>query len=332
MLRIRLEPEDLGRTRFCPGPLPLVETMASVLTSQLGTDGPTGGWRRHALQRLRHTARPLLEAIPPTGYVPAFFASLETDITAALQAVEHAPDEWVRSELASAFGDRRRSPFVEALAAGDRAARAMLTRALRAYFESCLQPHWRSVNHCFEFERNRFGRFVLQDGMRSAISGLHPAMRWHHHVLEVAGGADVEIVSAGRGLVLVPSTAWSGWPLAGRLRDGTVIVVYGTRWSLPAVPEAESATADPLGNLLGQTRARILRALADPCGTVTLARRVALSPASVSAHTGVLRQADLIVTVRSGRNVRHALTPLGQLLLARHRTPACESPPRAGFG
>ena len=39
------------------------------------------------------------------------------------------------------------------------------------------------------------------------------------------------------------------------------------------------------------------------------------SPASVSRHTHVLREAGLVATTRDGTAVRHTLTPLGIALL-----------------
>lgn len=76
-----------------------------------------------------------------------------------------------------------------------------------------------------------------------------------------------------------------------------------------------------LGALIGRTRAALLYAVAEGCATTSgLARRVGVSLASVSQHTAVLRNAGLISTRREGTAVHHALTPLGQHMLAKQTT------------
>ncbi|WP_406098273.1 winged helix-turn-helix domain-containing protein [Kitasatospora purpeofusca] len=79
--------------------------------------------------------------------------------------------------------------------------------------------------------------------------------------------------------------------------------------------------------MLGTTRARTLRAAADPAGTAELARRTGTPPATASHHTTVLRSAGLLTTERTGPGVGHTLTPLGKALLD-DRTPDRPQPTR----
>ncbi|MYT03316.1 MULTISPECIES: helix-turn-helix domain-containing protein, partial [Streptomyces] len=51
------------------------------------------------------------------------------------------------------------------------------------------------------------------------------------------------------------------------------------------------------------------------------ARRLGISPASVSEHTTVLRDAGLIQSLRVRNTMRHTLTPLGAELLGRTAPP-----------
>nr|WP_252980871.1 helix-turn-helix domain-containing protein [Streptomyces chartreusis] len=60
----------------------------------------------------------------------------------------------------------------------------------------------------------------------------------------------------------------------------------------------------------------MLASLATPAGTTALAERAGVSVATASEHATVLRAAGLITTVRDGSRVLHALTPLGEALLA----------------
>ena len=66
-----------------------------------------------------------------------------------------------------------------------------------------------------------------------------------------------------------------------------------------------------LGRLLGRTRAGLLLALAEPASTTTLARRLGQSPAAVSEHLSVLRDAGLLTSHRVRRQVLYERTPLG---------------------
>ncbi|GGN47187.1 hypothetical protein GCM10012285_32680 [Streptomyces kronopolitis] len=55
-----------------------------------------------------------------------------------------------------------------------------------------------------------------------------------------------------------------------------------------------------------------------PHTTGRLARRLAVSDATASAHAAALRGAGLITTIRAGRSVLHRRTELGSLLVRRH--------------
>ncbi len=69
--------------------------------------------------------------------------------------------------------------------------------------------------------------------------------------------------------------------------------------------------ADALSELLGETRAAVLRLIDTELTTTALAARANTSPSSVSRHTALLRRGGLITTRRSGTSVIHARTALG---------------------
>lgn len=78
---------------------------------------------------------------------------------------------------------------------------------------------------------------------------------------------------------------------------------------------ATTAQSNGLASLLGRTRAHALEALADPCTTGELARRIGVSPATASHHATVLRAAGLISSHRDGVKIVHRLTAKGTTLL-----------------
>jgi DNA-binding transcriptional ArsR family regulator len=94
--------------------------------------------------------------------------------------------------------------------------------------------------------------------------------------------------------------------------DRSVVVVYPALTPLPLI---DAATGDPLAELLGHTRAAVLKLAFTEHTTTELARELQVSAATVSGHTKALRAAGLIVTARAGKTVLHSLTPLGGRLL-----------------
>jgi DNA-binding transcriptional ArsR family regulator len=71
---------------------------------------------------------------------------------------------------------------------------------------------------------------------------------------------------------------------------------------------------DPLSALVGRTRASLLAILAVP-GTTQLAERLELSPAAVSQHLKILKDAALVSAHRRGRMVLYQRTPAATTLL-----------------
>ena len=101
-------------------------------------------------------------------------------------------------------------------------------------------------------------------------------------------------------------------PLAADLPGQPVLLAYPTGPGLPVPLPGDRQ--DPLPAVLGQTRSRVLRLLADEHTTSEVARLAQISPASASAHLTVLRAAGLTTTMRDGARARHRRTSLGTLL------------------
>jgi len=90
------------------------------------------------------------------------------------------------------------------------------------------------------------------------------------------------------------------------------VIVYPALTPLPLI---EKEPGDPLGGVLGHTRAAVLRLTLTERTTTELAGELGISAASISGHTKAPRAAGLIVTTRSGKAVLHSATPLGGRLL-----------------
>lgn len=152
------------------------------------------------------------------------------------------------------------------------------------------------------------------------LSTLHPDVVWRRPVLRIAGpGPDVEVRPDGSGLHLLPSV-FAVAPMVRRAAGAPPVLVFpidaSTVWGTAPSREPDGS----LAALLGATRAAVLAAAAEGLSTSDLAGRLRISVATASYHTGVLRDAGLITTVRHGPSVAHRLRPKGALLLHRDGT------------
>ncbi|HZE40476.1 MAG TPA: winged helix-turn-helix domain-containing protein [Stackebrandtia sp.] len=257
----------------------------------------------------------------------SFAAVPHLEIGASVQALRaptgHGPiDRWRRRVLPRLPPDSR--PLLDLVAAGapippiltgahplrEPDAPADLVRACGSYRRVCAPGAiaapvvWR--------ELARVGRLVMSQGLGAALSDLSPDIRLDGDVLRVTGLCSGSLRLDGASLLVIPTVFWTraGFRRAGLARPALVYPVDPARLGL-------DTAADSLPRLLGRTRAQVLRAVATGPTTSALASMLDISPASASEHVGVLREAGLVATNRTGRSVRHGLTPLGESLVAR---------------
>lgn len=277
MLRIHLTPGDVTRLSF--GPAPTLELGASALTLLRPTGRPgTDRWRRRTLPRLPRAAWPLLDLVAGADRVPNVLLS-GCDIAA------------------------------------DPNAAADLVAACRAYEDACLTPMRDALRSNVDTELARVGHRLLSEGAGAALAGLAPNIDFDGRTLTVDedyGDTDIDVELAGRGLRLIPTFFWQRPGFTDEL-DGPAVLVYPI--ARPWAPLQSGVETVALEKLLGRNRARVLRAAASGGGTGELAHTIGISAASVSEHLGVLRDAGFVVTRRTGRSVRHHLTPLGAAAL-----------------
>jgi DNA-binding transcriptional ArsR family regulator len=311
VLRVHLTAEDLLRTRFASQPAPLIE-LAHALAALQRRDAVLGNWRRSAAAQFPPLARPLLDLIPASATGPLFLDPVSTGLAEGLELVQQAPSRLVGDELRRVFGSRPLPPWPRLLAAPDRQTWRDLDRALRLAHDHLLRDAWPRVCSGFRAELAWRSRLIAELGVQAALSTLHPRISWNGTVLQIEAAADFDVYPRGAGLTLLPSVLWTGRPMITEHPDGSTVIVYPALTPLPLI---DAVTADPLAELLGQTRADVLRLAFRERTTSELARELGTSAATVSGHTKTLRGAGLIVTTRAGKAVLHSVTPLGDKLL-----------------
>ena len=276
------------------------------------SDPALARWRRAAATGFPAGARRLLDLIPASATGPLFLDPVTTTLAQGLDLVWQAPAQVVTAELQRVSGPRRPPPWTRMLAERDTQTWRDLDLALRLAYEHLLRGSWPRVWSGFRAELAWRARLITEAGVQAALATLHPAVSWSGTVLQIAAVKDEDFYPGGAGVTLLPSMLWTGRPMIARHPDGSTVVVYPALTPLPLIDETGS---DPIGALLGRTRAAILRLSCRERTTTELAAELGVSAAAVSAHTRTLREAGLIITTRSGKSVLHSLTPLGARLL-----------------
>lgn len=199
----------------------------------------------------------------------------------------------------------------------DRLLATTLHRALRVYFRSVIEPHLPMIEDALCTDVAAGIQQYLHSGPEGLLGVLGPGTRWDPPVLTVDHSHQGDLHLGGRGLVLVPCYFSLHHQVAladPQLRPVLVHPIRTESRLLAGVRASGAVTA-----LLGATRASILRSVIGGSTTTRLAKLVGVAPATVSHHTGVLREAGLIATEREENFARHLITPLGLRVLAAGR-------------
>jgi DNA-binding transcriptional ArsR family regulator len=312
MIRLRLGVDDVARTRLASaGPYCELSVSAQVLQQ------PTSSFRRLCATsgvRVPPSARRFLELVPAHGNVPDFLAPEGANsLEEALEIVMSTPDRLIRSDMATLPAA---SPWMLDLAGGSVSARKELASSMHDYHDQVLMQLWPAIEHIIEADLRFRAWQLAAKGVAATVESLHPGIRWRDGVVEIDGPLDADVELAGRGLQLMPSL-WTRPAFTAHWTQPTLVYPLGRFvWMTPT---ATKSHGDPLAAVLGTTRARVLRALADEHTTSGLARELGISLASASTHAAVLRHAGLVTSRRQGQSVRHTLTSLGAQWTANDR-------------
>ncbi|MGW2231831.1 ArsR/SmtB family transcription factor [Streptomyces formicae] len=326
MKRIHFTAEDLARTRVATTIGVAAETFDTVrLLRSRGSSPAFRRWYVSVRGRVGEQAGPLAALTPHHG--PLLDAmSLMGDTASVDEAVDHlmaAPRALLRVELENIDVPPGARSWAAALMDGDRDARLQVATALRACHGVTVAPYWSRVRSHLSEVRAGYVGTMAEGGVERLLTTLcEPLVRWRPPVLEVAHARDADIHLRGRGLVIAPTVFSTRqvellYPPLDPDRAPTLAVPTLDGASLDtALWEGDGElTAPSLEDLLGRTRAAVLSAAVDGCGTTELARRLNISPATASHHAAALRNARLVTSRREGKTVLHTATSLGIALL-----------------
>ncbi|MDX3656210.1 winged helix-turn-helix domain-containing protein [Streptomyces sp. ID05-26A] len=195
---------------------------------------------------------------------------------------------------------------------------AALLQALRVYRRCVIEPHLPIIEDGLCTDAAARIHQYLHSGPEGLLRSLGDTTRWHPPVLSVDHAHDRDLHLGGRGLTLIPCYFAVRQPVAPAEPRSCPVLVFPIRTESRLLAGGR-AGGDQVTALLGATRASILRSVIGGSTTTRLAKLVGVAPATVSHHTGVLREAGLIATEREENFARHLITPLGLRVLAAGR-------------
>jgi hypothetical protein len=323
-MRIHFTDADLARTRLKPEPDLLWEIVGSAQVLQHGDGGlPLRHWRRRVRERacetqaVRLAVHTVTTVAPHAAYFPDFLTPTTEvcDIGEGIEAVVSASPRRMREEVgrlrpAGAAAAR----WLDELARRKSAAVRHLHRSWHVYFEALLEPDLPVIGDGVRIACAGGIQRYLRDGPEGLLRWLGPATSWQPPVLSVDYPVERDLHLEGRGLVLIPSYFGVYHPVAladPRLRPVLVFPIEAGARLLAGC----HGDGDHVSALLGPTRAAILRSVVTGGTTTRLARQAGVAPATVSHHTGVLRDAGLITTDRHENLATHLITSLGLAVL-----------------
>ena len=296
----------------------------------------------HALVPLDHryvadflTPHPQRPRESRDGMVEAIVATPEEEIAYQLDfAFDGRP---VHPEFAAGFeseqhylGWRRRPPQLiqDLLAAGgERALAYEAAAAVGRFFDAAIAEEWTLASAVLDADIAYRADLIANHGLSAMLDSLGADLGWDGHQLSLPRPFEAIVDWADDGVLFIPCTAHAGALLYAAERPRTPALTYAARgiaalWS--GRPQGGDSAA--VGQLIGSTRATILRQLADPRSTKDLSRLLGHSPGTISYHLGALKRGGLVTSRRSGRGVIYRPTALGDAFLS-GELPALERHP-----
>lgn len=324
-LRIHFTAADLARTHVAAEPDPFWEIVLSLHVLQ----GEFSRWRYPEWRQTLPTGKTgtelhrivrttLMPVARPGPYFPDFLTPIEglAGFDAGLETILRTPRRRAQQELGRLSPTAGEGPWLTALAHGDARHWKQLGHVLRTYFQQAMSDFWPTVKTRLRMEYTLRARLYADQGAAGLLGSLHPQIAWNPPVLEVTGPWNRDVALGGQGLTLVPSYFNCHNPMPLFDPGLPQVLVYPAARLGSLLHDPDPTPGKELADLIGPTRAAILRDIRHGRTTTELAKQTGVSLATASEHATVLRRAGLVHTQRDRQAVLHTLTPLGTALVA----------------
>jgi DNA-binding transcriptional ArsR family regulator len=321
MIRLRLSPGDLERLRFAYSPL--AEVAESLYVLHCGQVPMLHrGWFDQTRTRLRRVDTQLLrDLVPaPRPHVASFLLSgarePSTSIDGQLAAVARCSTARLQADLEVVWRGKIPPEAKQALQHGGG---PRIAEALHEYWQVAIKPFWPQIRAVLDADVAYRAIRLARGGIEALLTDLHPELELAQHAITVQSSAAGSVHDLrGAGLLLVPCVFASPHVMVDIDAGNPASITYAPRGIGERWPQNSPAmrSDDALADLLGRTRAAVLRAVALPRSTSDLAAELGQSMPAISAQLTVLRHAGLVSSWRAGRRVLYQLTPLARSVLA----------------
>ncbi|MET9318180.1 DUF5937 family protein [Kribbella sp. NPDC003505] len=192
-------------------------------------------------------------------------------------------------------------------------ARDSLADAWQRLWNSAVAEFWPRCDFILGGEIRHRSHQLATRGLRAVIDDLHPSLSWTGDAIErFPSNHGLDIDCEGRGLTLIPSVF--SWPAVhiGSDLPWRPTIYYPAR---NAGMLGTMSSFAGLDQLMGATRAAVLRQLTLPTTTTDISAALNISPGTATHHVTVLRAAGLVSTERVGNHAWHARTARGDTIV-----------------
>ncbi|MEU1286772.1 helix-turn-helix domain-containing protein [Kitasatospora sp. NPDC005856] len=316
MIRIRLGARGLGGVRFAVSPVGSAKDLLRLVGYSPGTLTPS--WRTRATDALSRHRLGLLAVVGgggPLGYAPDFLRpeppAFLTDIDTALHQIATTPQERIRYELAAAVNGHSWDPgghppppqLLRALDRGEDHFARRLADEMARFWHEALEPSWPAIRARLEADVAARAAEIARRGLAEVLNALAPNLEWRDGELIVHLRTEgIHQLTLDADAVILTPSVFVDWAL---FCAGEPPGAPSPRIPLIVYPAAQVDCLPPEQDhpLIGATRLKLLAELSQPRSTTELARRLYLSPATVSYHLQLLHRAGLVTRTRRSRQV-----------------------------
>jgi DNA-binding transcriptional ArsR family regulator len=192
------------------------------------------------------------------------------------------------------------------------------------YWQAAVAPYWPAMHGVLDEEILLRGRTLATGGSGAMLADLGGHVRWEGRRLTMPHQLDLDWAISNAKLIIVPVIFARGMRIFSAIPGGTMAVSYQARGAAVLAGRPATGTLnnrgpeepDRLAILLGRGRASVLRALAAPATTTTVAGVLGLAPSTVSQHLATLSAAGMVRRRRVGGRVLYELDQAGLTLVS----------------
>ncbi|WP_133978137.1 ArsR/SmtB family transcription factor [Kribbella voronezhensis] len=247
----------------------------------------------------------LLDSAFGRSWTADFLTSLPLDPDARLadelDALLALDDEEIRADL------RVVRSQLPAILESESALAARAAELLTWVWTHTVEPDWPRRKRMLQADIVSRTSRLSEQGWSGVLRGLGPDVQWLGDGRIQVNRWDYPVTDVrGRSLMFI-ATHTQRVSVSWRLPDR-----FALTYPVTGIFAGTTVLAEPLVELLGRNRARILTAATDPISTTALVAATGLSLSTVSEHLHVLTAAGLLERRRSGRSVLYWQSDTGQ--------------------